>query len=64
MISPSLGVRVLDFDHHSADNLDISLGVDHSASANDHEDIMMKDIGLGENHSAGDHDHEDLAKIT
>ena len=57
----------MDFDHHSADNLslDISLGVDHSASANDHEDIMMKGIDLGENHSAGDHDHEDdVAKIT
>ena len=56
----------MDFDHHSADTdglgLDIGLGVDHSASANDHEDIMMKGIDLGENHSAGD--HEDLAKIT
>ena len=59
----------MDFDHHSADTdglgLDIGLGVDHSASANDHEDIMMKGIDLGENHSAGDHDHEDdVAKIT
>ena len=59
---------VLDFDHHSADSddlgLDLGLGVNHSAGADDHEDIMMKDLGLGVNHSADDGDHEDLAKIT